>query len=89
MRKKSSEASYRFVNDDGIVVEIITHISKKQQNDTFSEVLNLEIDGTKWLGEHERKEYMPNIEIEKEIELVRNMSKEAIEQFKNEVLSKV
>ena len=47
---KSKEASYRFVNDDDIVVEIITPIKKKEQNnDSFSGVLNLEIEGTKWL----------------------------------------
>ena len=45
--KKSKEAAYRFVNDDDIVVEIITPISKKEQTtDSFSGVINLEIDGT-------------------------------------------
>jgi hypothetical protein len=48
--KKSKEAPYRFENDEDIVVEIITPISKKKSNqDHFSGVLNLEIDGTKWL----------------------------------------
>ncbi|WP_434638164.1 nucleotidyltransferase domain-containing protein [Sulfurimonas sp. NW7] len=48
--KKSKEAPYRFVNNDDIVVEIITPISKKEQKtDVFSGVLNLEIAGTKWL----------------------------------------
>ena len=48
--KKSKGASYRFVNDDDMVVEIITPISKKEQEqDQFSGVLNLEIEGTKWL----------------------------------------
>jgi len=48
---RSKEAAYRFYNDDGVVVEIITPISKNQiNNDTFSGVLNLEIDGTKWLN---------------------------------------
>ena len=47
---KSKEAPYRFVNDEDIVVEIITPISKKEmQNDNFSGVMNLEIEGTKWL----------------------------------------
>ena len=140
--KKSKEASYRFVNDDDIVVEIITPISKKEkQNDDFSGVINLEIDGTKWLessklhkqmligqngkcafvttiapleyavykkwlGEHERKdfmkkqrdikqshlvtqlikEYIPIIDIDDELQNIKNMSHEAIEQYKNEVL---
>jgi len=140
--KKSKEASYRFVNDDDIVVEIITPISKKEkQNDDFSGVINLEIDGIKWLessklhkqmligqngkcafvttiapleyavykkwlGEHERKdfmkkqrdikqshlvtqlikEYIPIIDIDDELQNIKNMSHEAIEQYKNEVL---
>jgi hypothetical protein len=47
---KSKEAPYRFVNDEDVVVEIITPISKKElQNDNFSGVMNLEIDGTKWI----------------------------------------
>jgi len=47
---KSKEAPYRFINDEDIVVEIITPIYKKEmQNDTFSGVMNLEIEGTKWL----------------------------------------
>ncbi|MDQ1340021.1 MAG: hypothetical protein QG567_1177 [Campylobacterota bacterium] len=140
--KKSKEASYRFVNNDDIVVEIITPISKKQlENDNFSGVVNLEIDGTKWLnssklykqmvigsngkcafittinpveyaiykkwlGEHERKDfmkkqrdikqsalitkliqdYMPTIDIIDEIDKIKYMSKDAIEQYKSEVL---
>jgi hypothetical protein len=92
--KKSKEAAYRFVNDKDMVVEIITPISIEEQvNDDFSGVINLEINGTKWinssklhkqmvigengkcafistispveyavykkwLGEHERKDYM-------------------------------
>jgi hypothetical protein len=47
---KSKEAPYRFINDEDVVVEIITPISKKElQNDNFSGVMNLEIDGTKWI----------------------------------------
>jgi hypothetical protein len=47
---KSKEAPYRFINDEDVVVEIITPISKKElQNDNFSGVINLEIDGTKWI----------------------------------------
>ena len=140
--KKSKEASYRFVNDDDIVVEIITPISKKEmQNDNFSGVMNLEIAGTKWLessklhkqmligqngkcafvttiapleyavykkwlGEHERKDFMkkqrdikqshlvtkliqnyiPIIDIDDELKNIQNMSHEAIQQYKNEVL---
>lgn len=140
--KKSKEAGYRFVNDDDMVVEIITPISKKEQkNDSFSGVINLEIDGIKWLnsssllkqmvvgqngkcafittiapleyavykkwlGEHERKDfmkkqrdikqshlvallvqdYMPTVNITQELKSMKNMSKDAIEQFKNEVL---
>jgi hypothetical protein len=140
--KKSKEASYRFVNDDDMVVEIITPISNKQaESDSFSGVMNLEIDGTKWLnssrlnrqmvigengkcafittidpleyaiykkwlGEHERKdfmkkqrdikqsslvtkliqEYMPTIDIIDEIDNIKYMSKNAIEQYKSEVL---
>ncbi len=140
--KKSKEAGYRFVNDDDMVVEIITPIFKKEQkNDSFSGVINLEIDGIKWLnsssllkqmvvgqngkcafittvapleyavykkwlGEHERKDfmkkqrdikqshlvallvqdYMPTVNITQELKSMKNMSKDAIEQFKNEVL---
>ncbi|MDQ7068640.1 MAG: GSU2403 family nucleotidyltransferase fold protein [Sulfurimonas sp.] len=140
--QKSKDAPYRFENKDGVVVEIITPLSKKDlNNDTFSGVLNLEIDGTKWLssskllkqmlignngrcayvttinpleyavykkwlGEHERKDYMkkqrdikqshlvtkliqehiPTIEIHKELSNIKNMSMEAIEQFRDEVL---
>ena len=140
--KKSKEASYRFVNDDDMVVEILTPISKKElSQDQFSGVLNLEIEGTKWLessrlykqmviglngkcafittvnpleyavykkwlGEHERKDmmkqqrdikqsylvtelikrYMPTVDIEEDIKDIKNMSKDAIEQYKNEVL---
>lgn len=139
---KSKEASYRFVNDNDMVVEIITPISKKEQEqDQFSGVLNLEIEGTKWLessrlyrqmvigqngkcafvttinpleyavykkwlGEHERKdlmkkqrdikqsylvtklikEYMPTIDIEEDIKDIKNMSKDSIQQYKDEVL---
>ena len=51
---KSKEANYRFYNDDGIVVEIITPISKNEtKQDTFSGVLNLEIEGVKWLRSSE------------------------------------
>ena len=50
--KKTKEATYRFVNDDDIVVEIITPISKKEQkSDTFSGVMNLEIEGNKMARE--------------------------------------
>ena len=139
---KSKEASYRFVNDDDIVVEIITPIKKKEQtNDSFSGVLNLEIEGTKWLessklhkqmligqngkcafvstiapleyaiykkwlGEHERKdlmkkqrdikqswlvtklilEYIPILDIDEELQNIQNISLDAIEQYKTEVL---
>ena len=51
---KSKETPYRFFNDDGIVVEIITQIPRKEQEqDDFSGVLNLEIDGIKWLRSSE------------------------------------
>jgi len=139
---KSKEASYRFVNDDDIVVEIITPIKKKEQkSDSFSGVLNLEIEGTKWLessklhkqmligqngkcafvstiapleyaiykkwlGEHERKdlmkkqrdikqswlvtklilEYIPILDIDEELQNIQNISLDAIEQYKTEVL---
>ncbi|MEA1916339.1 MAG: GSU2403 family nucleotidyltransferase fold protein [Campylobacterota bacterium] len=141
--KISKEASYRFVNDDDIVVEIITPISKKElSNDSFSGVINLEIDGTKWLessklhkqmlvglngkcafvstinpleyavykkwlAEHERKdlmkkqrdikqsqlvtkliqEYIPIIDIEEDLKNIKNMSSDAIMQYKTEVLN--
>jgi len=140
--KKSKEASYRFVNDDDIVVEIITPIFKNDlTNDTFSGVINLEINGIKWLnssklhkqmliglngkcafvttidpleyavykkwlGKHERKDFMkkqrdikqsqlvaklleayvPTINLIEELDNIKNMSKDAIEQFKKEVL---
>ncbi len=140
--KKSKEAPYRFVNNDDIVVEIITPISEEEtKNDEFSGVLNLEINGIKWinssklhkqmiighngkcafissispveyavykkwLGEHERKDYMkkqrdikqstlltkliqehmPIINISEELKGIKNMSKKAIEQYKEEVL---
>jgi len=49
--KRSKEAAYRFINDDDMVVEIITPISNEEQkNDDFSGVINLEINGTKWLN---------------------------------------
>ena len=139
---KSKEAPYRFFNDDGVVVEIITPISKKEQGqDKFSGVLNLEIDGIKWLrsselykvmvvgvngvcanmttihpleyaiykywlGKHERKDYMkqqrdisqsslvtklieehmPNIEIKEDVKKIKNMSKEAVKEYIDEVL---
>lgn len=139
---KSKEAAYRFINDDDIVVEIITPISNTEQtNDVFSGVLNLEINGTKWLnssklhkqmligengrcanvttinpmeyavykkwlGEHERKDYMkkqrdikqshltteliqkymPLLDINEELKSLKNMSIEAVEQYKKEVL---
>ncbi len=140
--KKSKEAPYRFVNNEDVVVEIITPITQKEmKNDEFSGVMNLEIEGTKWiqnsklhkqmligqngkcafvttiapleyaiykkwLGEHERKElmkkqrdikqshlvteliqkYIPIIDIEEELQKIQHMSKDAIEQYKNEVL---
>jgi|GEM_PF-5530761 len=104
---KSKEASYRFINDEDIVVEIITPItSVEQSNDSFSGVLNPDIDVAKWLGEHERKDYMkkqrdikqsllvtkliqkhmPLIEIDEELKSIKNMSLEAIKQYRNEVL---
>ena len=139
---KSKEAQYRFSNNDGVVVEIITPISKKQlNNDTFSGVINLEINGTKWLesskllkqmviaqngkcafisvvqpleyaiyknwlGKHERKDMMkqqrdikqsrlvaslirghiPIIDIENDISDIKNMSKEAIAEFQQDIL---
>ncbi len=140
--KKSKEAAYRFVNDNDIVVEIITPISKKEKStDSFSGVINLEIAGTKWLessklhkqmligqngqcafvttiapleyavykkwlGEHERKDlmkkqrdikqsqlvtqliqkYVPVIDIAEELKSMKNMSSDAIEQYKREIL---
>ena len=48
---KSKEAPYRFRNDEGVVVEIITQTTKSNtKQDDFSGVLNLEIDGIKWLN---------------------------------------
>jgi hypothetical protein len=140
--KKSKEAPYRFYNDDGVVVEIITQIMPKEiEQDTFSGVINLEIDGIKWLksselyrvmvigengicanmttinpleyavykywlGKHERKdymkrerdinqsslvtnlikEYMPNIEIKEDVEKIKNISHNAIDEYVKEVL---
>jgi len=52
--KRSKDASYRFYNDDGVVVEIITQITTEEtKQDDFSGVLNLEIDGIKWLKSSE------------------------------------
>lgn len=141
---KSKEAPYRFINDDNIVVEIITPVSKNNLNsDTFSGVLNLEISGTKWLessklekkmiigtngkcayistirpleyaiykywlGKHERKDmmkqqrdikqsflvtklindYIPIIDIENDLQEIKNMSKNAIEEYRKDVLQK-
>ncbi len=140
--KKSKDIPYRFINDDDIIVEIITPIYKKEmKSDTFSGVMNLEIEGTKWLessklhkqmliaqngkcayvttiapleyavykkwlGEHERKDlmkrqrdikqshlvtkliqdYIPIIDIDEELNNIQNMSRDAIEQYKNEIL---
>ena len=140
--KKSKDIPYRFINDDDIIVEIITPIYKKEmKSDTFSGVMNLEIEGTKWLessklhkqmliaqngkcayvttiapleyavykkwlGEHERKDlmkrqrdikqshlvtkliqdYIPIIDIDEELNNIQNMSRDAIEQYKNEML---
>jgi len=140
--KKSKEAPYRFINDDDIVVEIITPIYKKEmKSDTFSGVMNLEIEGTKWLessklhkqmliaqngkcafvttiapleyavykkwlGEHERKdlmkrqrdikqshlvtkliqEFIPIIDIDEELKNIKNISHDAIAQYKSEIL---
>ena len=56
---KAKEAPYRFYNNDGIVVEIITPIiSKETEQDDFSGVLNLEIDGIKWLRSSELSKVM-------------------------------
>ena len=140
---KSKEAPYRFVNDEDVVVEIITPISKKElQNDNFSGVMNLELDGTKWiessklhkqmligqngkcafvttiapleyavykkwLAEHERKElikkqrdlkqshlvtkliqeYIPIIDIDQELKTIKHISRNAIEEYKRDILS--
>ena len=51
---KSKDTPYRFFNNDGVVVEIITPIpSKETTQDEFSGVLNLEINGIKWLRSSE------------------------------------
>ncbi len=51
---KSNEAPYRFFNNDGVVVEIITPMTNKETaQDEFSGVLNLEIEGIKWLRSSE------------------------------------
>lgn len=51
---KSTDAPYRFFNDTGVIVEIITPMSNKElKQDEFSGVLNLEIDGIKWLRSSE------------------------------------
>jgi hypothetical protein len=140
--RKSKEAPYRFVNDEDMIVEIFTPISKKElQNDNFSGVMNLELDGTKWiessklhkqmligqngkcafvttiapleyavykkwLAEHERKElikrqrdlkqshlvtklikeYIPTIDIDQELKTIKNISQDAIEEYKRDVL---
>ena len=48
--RKMDGIPYRFSNDKGDIVEIITPISDKEmQNDEFSGVLNLEMPGIKWL----------------------------------------
>ncbi|MEA3330469.1 MAG: GSU2403 family nucleotidyltransferase fold protein [Campylobacterota bacterium] len=138
---KSTDAPYRFFNDDGVVVEIITPMSNKEsKQDEFRGVLNLEIDGIKWLrsselykvmvignngvcanmttikpleyavykywlGRHERKDYMkrerdtsqsvlvtnlinkymPNVEIKEDARQIKNISREAIEEYLNKV----
>lgn len=125
---KTKEAPYRFINDDSIVVEIITPTSSKYlSNDTFSGVLDLEkkmIIGQNgkcayvstirpleyavykyWLGKHERKdmmkqqrdikqsflvtkmieEYIPTIDIQSELDGIKNMSKDAIDEYRQEV----
>ena len=51
---KAKEVPYRFYNNDGVVVEIITPIiSKETEQDDFSGVLNLEINGINWLRSSE------------------------------------
>ena len=52
--KKSEEAPYRFINDDGVWVELINPVSNsiKQENykdNLFSDVIPLAMDGMQWL----------------------------------------
>jgi hypothetical protein len=46
----SDEVPYRFHNKDNVVVELITNIpTHENKNDSFSGVINLEIEGIKWV----------------------------------------
>lgn len=48
--KKSDEVPYRFYNKDEVVVELITPIpTKNYKPEAFSGVINLELEGIKWL----------------------------------------
>lgn len=48
--KKSDEIPYRFYNKDEVVVELITPLpTKNYKPETFSGVVNLELEGIKWL----------------------------------------
>lgn len=126
---KSKEAPYRFINDDNIVVEIITPTStleilgtKWLESSKLEKKMVIGLNGVcayistirpleyavykYWLGEHERKdlmkqqrdikqsflvtklieEYIPTISIESELDGIKNMSKDAIDEYRQKVL---
>jgi hypothetical protein len=52
--QKSAEASYRFINDDGVWVELINPVSESVRQESyrdnlFSDVIPLAMDGMQWL----------------------------------------
>ncbi|MDK9694594.1 MAG: nucleotidyltransferase domain-containing protein, partial [Sulfurimonas sp.] len=135
--KESEEAFYRFVNKDEVVVELLTPMRMKADNESFSGVREIILDGIKWIESsklHKQllvgdsgkcafittinpleyavyklwlsvqsyrepmkrdrdlqqsrlvtkliKEYMLTIDIESELKNIKNMSKEAIEAYR-------
>ncbi|OHE05241.1 GSU2403 family nucleotidyltransferase fold protein [Sulfurimonas sp. RIFOXYB12_FULL_35_9] len=47
--KESEEAFYRFVNKDEVVVELLTPMRMKADNESFSGVREIILDGIKWI----------------------------------------
>lgn len=135
--KESEEAFYRFVNKDEVVVELLNPMRMKADNESFSGVREIILDGIKWIESsklHKQlligdsgkcafittinpleyavyklwlsvqsyrepmkrdrdlqqsrlvtkliKEYMLTIDIESELKNIKNMSKEAIEAYR-------
>ena len=144
---QSSKAAYRFINKDGVWIELIVPSvktsSEKKNNDFFSDVMPLDMDGLlwlenarlfketiigldgksanmttihpleyaiykNWLGQREDRdflkhtrdieqsklvtkiilEYMPNINIEKEVGDIKHISKDAVDDYIDKIYKK-